>query len=333
PPKPRDCWKYTAQIKSALNVVESNPEYGVNKENVLLIGICWLNEDDRSAGSVKDGEIYFGRNLWQRGGSSVGPKFSDGSRISSYQVADRLLDWLFDKKIFPNLNQVSLVGHSLGAQFVQRYAMLKKTRPYDPNLRFWVGNPGSFVWPSDRRPLVNESCERPLDWPYGLNNLSSIPKYARRDVEASKDGVVQRFLTRKVHYAFALLDNGQGDTHCQSMLQGWNHLDRGCKYVQELAQVTGEGDFPFPTQTVDFVANTSHQDFPMMSTNSSLRRIFLDEFDVRHQPLTNVSDPGERLGMRKKKFATPGNEKASLALFLGSVSLVCLVYIALPFLF
>ncbi|CDW97973.1 hypothetical protein, partial [Sporisorium scitamineum] len=70
-------------------------------------------------------------------------------RITSYAAVDQVVDLLFDKKTYPNLNSVVIAGHSMGGQAAQRYSLMKKTKAYDDNVRFWIGNPGSWAWLTD----------------------------------------------------------------------------------------------------------------------------------------------------------------------------------------
>lgn len=44
--------------------------------------------------------------------------------ISSFTVLDNFLAMLTDRNLFPHMDKISFVGHSAGAQTVQRYAMI-----------------------------------------------------------------------------------------------------------------------------------------------------------------------------------------------------------------
>lgn len=134
---------------------------------------------------------------------------------------------------------------------------------------------------------------------------------------ANKQEVISRYLGRNVGYALALLDQGPGDTHCQAQWQGANHLDRGSNFVMQFSDKSlGSGSFP-SAHTADFVANVSHQDYPMYSANSSLQRLFADGLNVRNAPLANVTNPGDKPEKDPKKkgvkaFATPAHEKLAV---------------------
>ncbi|CDW99769.1 hypothetical protein, partial [Sporisorium scitamineum] len=211
PGKPRDSWKYANLFRNALTVAASNPANGISADQVMIVGPVFLNSDDKEAGAVKEGELYWHGSQWQSGHKvrNEQPKVN----LSSYHVLDNITDWIFKSGEFPSIKQVVLGGHSMGGQAVQRYAVLKKTKAYDDNVHFWVGNPGSWAWLDDQRPYQNETCKGWNSWGYGFGNVSSVIGYARRDVNASREAIVERFRSRKVHYAAGLADLGPGDTH------------------------------------------------------------------------------------------------------------------------
>lgn len=265
--QPRDAWNYANLMLNAHSVVSTNfANWSITNDSVLILAPVFMDSEDMSAGAGHNGEISFGGELWQQGSSSKTPPLKDS--ITSYEIMDHFADILFNKTYYPNLNQVVVVGHSLGGQASLRYAILKKTKKYDPNMRFWVGNPGSWTWLSDNRryPNANNSCQPGtntsyLSWPYGLSgNISQVTKYARKDVQANTTFIINRFIGRTVHYALGLLDNGPGDTRCQAQWQGANHLDRGSNFILAYQNLSISGK-KFPTShTIDFIANVSHQD-------------------------------------------------------------------------
>ncbi|KIS65898.1 uncharacterized protein UMAG_05987 [Mycosarcoma maydis] len=342
PGKPRDVWKYANLMLNARSVAVSNKfaQQGATNDSFLIVAPAMLNQMDLQAGAARPNEIVFHGSGWQRGAGCRNPVMRH--RVTSYAAVDQIVDLLFDTKTYPNLNQVVIAGHSMGGQASQRYALLKKTKAYDDNMRFWIGNPGSWAWLTDSRPYmnINGSCspnEAWDTWPYGLNgNQTKITPYARRDVIANKTYVINRFLNRHVSYALALLDIGAGDTHCEARWQGGNHLDRGSEFVLQYANTSTllQGKFP-PKHTLDYIANVSHQDYAMYSTNMSIQRLFYDDLMVRYKNLTNTTNPGDRKKKAKgtKAFATPAHEKVAIGLLAGSLGLVFLVFTALPIIF
>lgn len=140
PGKPRDAWKYANLYRNALSIVEANSSSGVAPNTVMIISPVWLNQMDLQAGAAKQNEIVFHGSSWQAGGASVHPALNRS--LSTYAVIDNFTDMLFNKRIYPNMNQVVIAGHSMGGQAAHRYAVLKKQKRYDDNMSYWVGNPG-----------------------------------------------------------------------------------------------------------------------------------------------------------------------------------------------
>lgn len=342
PGKPRDTWKYANLMMNARSVaVENFNTVGATNDSFLIVAPAMLNQFDIAGGAVRPGELTFHGSGWQRGAPSRTPVMKHS--ITSYAAVDQLIDQLFNKDTYPNLNQVVVAGHSMGGQAAQRYALMKKTKAYDNNVRFWIGNPGSWAWLIDSRPYmnVNDSCQANNEWdtwPYGLNgNQSKLTPYARRDVIANKTYVIDRFLNRHVSYALALLDIGAGDTHCEARWQGGNHLDRGSQFVMQYGNTSAfylNGAFP-PKHTLDYIANVSHQDYAMYSTNISLQRLFFDDLNVRYPDVKNTTNPGDKKKKPKgqKAFATPAHEKVAIGLLAGSLGLLFIVFTALPIIF
>lgn len=175
-------------VQNALNVYITNPQSSSSnadgsptsddaartaKDEVLILGPCWMNEDDHTARAIKSGELYWHQSQWQSGMASRGP---GDTQISSYAVMDSFMDALFDKNQFSNLETVVIAGHSMGAQMVQRYSVVKQPAAYDTNITFWFGNPGSYAWLTSSRPNQNNaSCANTYDdWAYGLDG-SGVP--------------------------------------------------------------------------------------------------------------------------------------------------------------
>ena len=71
------------------------------------------------------------------------------------------------------------------------------------------------------------------------------------------------------------MDNGAGDSHCQAFYQGANHLDRGAHFILSVAGMNGGLPSGFEG---NYVANVSHQDYPMFASVRSLDFIFVKDF-------------------------------------------------------
>ncbi|EOD24750.1 hypothetical protein EMIHUDRAFT_238346 [Emiliania huxleyi CCMP1516] len=132
------------------------------------------------------------------------------------QVMDTFVKLLSDERLFPKLEAITLLGHSAGGQFVQRYALMT-VLPTAPraglSVRYVIANPSSFAYLDASRPVYScgkyaahsgvphrgFSADEPgafvcgdeayNAWPYGLDGWvggatvnQSIAIYPERDV-------------------------------------------------------------------------------------------------------------------------------------------------------
>ena len=307
PGKPRDSWKYANLVYNALAYAISQPDtYHINPGEVIILSPAVLNEDDKNTGGAEDNWVVYQRSNWEMGGISHAPPMN--SSVTFYSVLDKMIGQLNNRTLYPNLNQVVVAGHSLGGQASLRYGMTRKQRHYDSNVRFWVGNPGSYTWLTtgietkpNPSPITQnqEDCSGTVDkWPYGFGNRSALTKYARTRIFEDVPAAINLFRWRTVHYAFGLLDNGGGDTHCEAQYQGYNHLQRGSNFVMSLANMP-EG---WPTNhSLSYVAGVSHQDYEMLAATQSMNYIFTSDYNVRYPDLW---DPNAKKSKQPKQPAT-----------------------------
>jgi pimeloyl-ACP methyl ester carboxylesterase len=96
---------------------------------------------------------------WEGGDPAVGP-----APASSFDALDAILARLADQRLFPNLKQVVIAGHSGGGQVVQRYAIAGKgelalTRA-GVGVRYVIANPSSYAYFTSERPepSIAASC-------------------------------------------------------------------------------------------------------------------------------------------------------------------------------
>lgn len=187
---------------------------------------------------------------WQEGGLST-----DGT-LSAFEAMNALLAEL--KRRWPGAQRVTLAGFSAGGQFVQHYAGLARI-PAGMTLRFVVADPGSWLYPDDRRPqafrdgkpvdwrectavsgegacdynwAVPEDCPAALAWKYGLRKL---PAELGQNAEALRE----RLAAADIVYLEGALDTGEGrasyyrilDKSCGAQAQGPYRLQRGLAFA------------------------------------------------------------------------------------------------------
>ncbi|KAK0528712.1 hypothetical protein OC842_004465 [Tilletia horrida] len=309
PGLPRDSWKYTNLFRNALVCAAANSTIGINLEDVIIAGPAWLNQDDITAGAAQKDDVTFSQGQWAFGALSKGP---GDLTVSSYSVLDALTEKYFDKKDYPNVNQIWIAGHSLGGLLVQHYAMVRKPTRDEPNINFWMGNPGSYVWPVDERPDKPSSklnCEADFNaWPYGMRNGTEkdVVTYRRKDMMENAADVKKEYFSRHVVYALGLEDDGNGDDHCEAHYQGKSHLDRGQNIEKALRTLPGG----VPDRHIfDYVPDVSHQDYKMISSPAALWHLFGEDLNVR-RPTTGGSSStsnGSASGKGRNGNGSSGN--------------------------
>lgn len=276
PGKPRDAWKYVNLHFNVREYLIHNQT--IAKDEVLLAAPVFLNQDDKEAGSVEENYIYFKNSHWANGGVSHGPNMTHS--VTSFRVLDLLAQHFI--KTIPNINQIVFAGHSMGAQAVQRYSVVKNPKWYDPAMKFWIGNPGSWAWIVSDRPNMNPSnlngnnCEDKIDsWPFGIGNASAMPKYVKNNDKP--DLIRDRFLGRNVRYSLGLLDNGPGNTQCAAQYQGYSHLQRGSYFVQSLCKMPNGCP---KNHSLVYIAGVSHQDYEMIAATETTDFVFMQDRDA-----------------------------------------------------
>lgn len=268
PGLPRDYWKYANLVRNSLLCASVNSTLGINRDEILIAAPTWFATVDAQAGEAQSNDLVFNSGDWATGVNSVGP---NGAAISSFAALDALVNKFFDKSTYPNLQQVVIAGHSLGGSFTQHYAMLRKSNSaQDPQMSFFVGNPGSYVYPTSDRPVQNPggNCASTAnDWSYGLQNL---PSYGQGQGSASS--IASRYYSRTIMYALGTADDEGGDSHCEAQYQGSSHYTRGMNFQKELESANG-GNVP-SSQLFNYVQGVAHEDYLIFSDPNSQNFLF-----------------------------------------------------------
>ena len=116
-------------------------------DNTLIVAPHFIAGTDKPAAN----EVMWpeGQNSWRSGGVSP-----TNSTITSFDFVDEIVRKLADKKMFPNLRQIVVAGHSAGGQFATRYEMTNKVHgTAGVSITYVVANPSSYAWPAAVRPL------------------------------------------------------------------------------------------------------------------------------------------------------------------------------------
>jgi pimeloyl-ACP methyl ester carboxylesterase len=153
---------------------EAASEAGGASKNSILIAPQFLNEHDIDDHHLGKEIVRWRTGAWEAGGPALGP-----APVSAYEVLDGLLLHLADKRLFPNLKDIVLAGHSGGGQAVQRYAIVgmaaAQIAAQGIHIRFVIANPSSYLYFDDYRPGPHDAaCSNWDRWKYGIRGA---PEY------------------------------------------------------------------------------------------------------------------------------------------------------------
>lgn len=188
---------------------------------------------------VEDGEYFWSSGGWKQG--DLAQNGRGESKVSSFDVVDRLVSLIVKKDSFPNLKHLVIVGHSAGGQFVNRYASaadLSECR--DIRVNFVVMNPSSYMYLDNRRPktrYVQEPGQLSERFPgydqyrYGLMELNTAMR------RVGLDRVKKNIVSRPCFYFGGVDDIKEKylDMTPGAMAQGKNRFARFSGYKQYVA--------------------------------------------------------------------------------------------------
>ena len=212
----------------------------------------------RIAGELDPGErsgdaAYWSQSGWKEGALSRCDPWQRPWRVSSFAVVDALITAVVGSGLWPSINEVVLVGHSAGGQFVQRYAAGSRIEESLAGLglrfRFVVANPSSYLYLTRHRlaaetgtfELLSDdqiaACPRANRYKYGLRGLN---EYMSRSDRAE---IRRRYARRSIDYVVGELDTDPDDPRfdatCAARLQGDTRYDRGRTFHGYLAHHYG----------------------------------------------------------------------------------------------
>lgn len=224
---------------------------GALKET-LIIAPHLLTKTKVPGDEIPDGMLYWKVSPF-RGSQlcAIGPR-GRPCRFSAYELLDEMLVKLTNRRLFPNLKNVVVVGHSAGGQFVQRYALAGKFEPPKSiNIRFVVCAPSSFAYVTNERLVpgtedrfavpannVIATCGGYDNWGYGLSKPYA---YFRNSNLAD---LKKRFGQRNVYYLCGErdtnADDGTTSKTCAAMMQGEHRRERMEVFHKYLQHVYGQ---------------------------------------------------------------------------------------------
>ena len=188
-----------------------------------------------------DSSIVFwsGTTPWLSGGQSNSTSNHPRDyEISSFTIMDSLISHIL--YVFPNLQDITLVGNSAGGQYVNRYAA-GSGQNAQGKIDYIISAPSSYLYFDENRyteyqfPLfwgIPEDCGGYNEYKYGLENLNDYMSIM------GTDSIRQRYSRRKIKYLIGTNDTG-GTQDCQSMVQGSNRFERAIIYFNYIQNYFG----------------------------------------------------------------------------------------------
>jgi pimeloyl-ACP methyl ester carboxylesterase len=234
-----------------------------------MIAPQFLTEADVDAFKLPAETLRWSLVGWEGGDPALGP-----APTSSFDALDAILAKLGDRKLFPNLKQVVVFGHSGGGQVVQRYAIATKGDQVllheGIGVRFVVANPSSYAYFSRDRPkaAIAASCHGYNNWKYGMDDR---PTYL---AEPSPAALEQAYVARRVIYLLGTLDTDPNhpalDKSCMAEAQGPYRYARGHAYVAVM-QARDNGT---PNHSEWDVPGVGHEGGKMLTSPCGLTAVF-----------------------------------------------------------
>ncbi|KAL9940426.1 hypothetical protein V8E36_001131 [Tilletia maclaganii] len=192
-------------------------------------------------------------NAWQAGETATHPT---GTRASSFDALDAFIDEFSDTSKYPNMRNLTLVGHGGGGQLMARYAMVGKDTPNNLWIRYIIGDPSSNAYFTKHRPkdvpksvASKSTCPDYNQWRYGYDNFTTYTGLRGKPFD-----FYSQYIKRDVIQIIGYQDvDASGDQYCMAMLQGGSkRRDRNLswwKYINTLARTNFDvsgfpGEFP-----------------------------------------------------------------------------------------
>ena len=137
-----------------------------------------------------------------------------------------MLTYLGNKQNIPNLNSIVLGGHSLGGQTVNRYAAIGQSLNVQVPIRYWIGNPDSWLWFNSSRPVESNPGGVCADYDNWRKAFASPPSYNTVLTSQGDAPGLTNFRSKSKIYAKGTLDLGDDKSGCGPFTTGQTRHER-----------------------------------------------------------------------------------------------------------
>lgn len=215
-------------FRAAFNALTANLDL---RDTVVVAPNFFVESDDPSAYFDPDTTLTWENNHgWVNGQDAV-----NAPGCSSYDVVDFLHYQFLDRSKYPSMQHIYFLGHSDGAAFISRYAVVKDDySTHQARVTFVTANAPSVPYFTHFRPdtqfFAHGDCSGWNDWGYGVHDLQQS-RYASSRWQGA-EAMFSRFIHRRVLTMVGDIDTHQrysfGDVSCPALLQGGhNRRERG----------------------------------------------------------------------------------------------------------
>lgn len=254
------------------SIYNNASDLGVLSETIIIAPQFLITADLNHWQPSIEFAFWSGTTPWSSGGlSNSTNEHPRGYEISSYTIMDSLTAHLLT--IYPNIQDIVLLGNSAGGQFVNRYAA-GSDQEAEGKIRYIVSAPSSYVYMDEYRygeflfPMtweLPENCGEYNDYKYGLDDLNHYMSMM------GIDSIRERYSRRKIQYLIGSIDTG-GTQDCESMTQGSNRLERCIIYYNYLQYFYGSQIID--SQQIALISGVGHDYNGIFSSSCGRSAVF-----------------------------------------------------------
>lgn len=246
--------------------------------DTLLVAPHFMTRSDQGATSAMP--------LWGGGQWMQGELSTHGVKdVSSFDALDAVVRTLADRARFPSLKEIVLIGHSAGAQLMQRYAVLNAVdgSPQMAGIvmRYVISSPSSYLYLEASRPdggrfdvpADTGDCPDYNQYRYGIDNLPSWLGGQALNGET----LFRRYAARRVTYMVGTRDTDPAhrflDKSCGAELQGNTRVARQTAYRHYEEFLSARWGIPIDHPGFQ-VSGVGHSAAGLFGTEDTARRLF-----------------------------------------------------------
>lgn len=226
--------------------------------------------------------------FWRGGAWLQGQASTAGvAGINSFSVIDDIARFVSAPGRFPALKEIVFIGHSAGAQLLQRYAVLnnmtESLQKAGIAVRFIISSPSSYLYLDANRPdrKAADGFAKPGDilcpgynnYRYGVEKM--IP-YGRG---LTGEQLFRRYAARNVTYLVGADDNDPNhpllDKACGARLEGANRAERHENYLRYEQFLSNKWDIPVKRAHAE-VPGAGHEADEVFGTHIAADKVFGD---------------------------------------------------------